>query len=60
MKVYTKEINMKVNTKQEYKNGQFIFTRTVSEFTDYELEVLKKLYDNNIKYQAKKYIKSIP
>ena len=38
---------MKVTQKQEYQNGQFIFTRTVSEFTDYELEVLKKLYDNN-------------
>ena len=38
---------MKVIQKHEYQNGQFIFTRTVSEFTDYELEVLKKLYDNN-------------
>lgn len=38
---------MKVIQKHEYKNKQFIFTRTVSDFSDYELEVLKKLYDNN-------------
>ena len=38
---------MKILQKHEFKDGKFIFTRTVSEFTDYELEVLKKLYDNN-------------
>ena len=38
---------MKVIQKHEFKDGKFIFTRTASEFTDYELEVLKKLYDNN-------------
>ena len=38
---------MKVIQKHEFKDGKFIFTRTVSEFTDYELEILKKLYDNN-------------
>ena len=37
---------MKVIQKHQYKNGQFIFTRTVSEFTDYEIEVLRKLYKN--------------
>ena len=38
---------MKVIQKHEFNNGKFIFTREVSEFTDYELEVLKKLYNNN-------------
>ena len=38
---------MKVIQTHEFKDGKFILTRTVSEFTDYELEVLKKLYDNN-------------
>ena len=38
---------MKVVQKHEYKNGQFIFKRTVSDFSDYELDVLKKLYTNN-------------
>ena len=33
---------MKVIQKHEFKDGKFIFTRTVSEFTDYELEVLRK------------------
>ena len=37
---------MKVIQKHEFKDGKFIFTRTVSEFTDYELEVLRKLYKN--------------
>lgn len=27
-------------------NGKFIFTRTVSELSDYEIEVLRKLYKN--------------
>ena len=38
---------MKVIQTHEFKDGKFILTRTASEFTDYELEVLKKLYDNN-------------
>ena len=37
---------MKIIEKYEFKDGKFIFTRTVSEFTDYELEVLGKLYKN--------------
>ena len=37
---------MKVIQKHEFKDGKFIFTRTASEFTDYELEVLRKLYKN--------------
>ena len=37
---------MKVIQTHEFKDGKFIFTRTVSEFTDYELEVLRKLYNN--------------
>ena len=37
---------MKVIQKHEFKDGKFIFTRTASEFTDYELEVLRKLYNN--------------
>ena len=37
---------MKVIQTHEFKDGKFIFTRTVSEFTDYELEILKKLYKN--------------
>ena len=37
---------MKVIQTHEFKDGKFILTRTVSEFTDYELEVLKKLYKN--------------
>ena len=38
---------MKVIQKHQYKNGKFILTRTISEFTDYELEVLKKLYESH-------------
>lgn len=37
---------MKIIEKYEFKDGKFIFTRTASEFTDYELEVLRKLYKN--------------
>lgn len=37
---------MKVIQKHEFKDGKFILTRTASEFTDYELEVLGKLYKN--------------
>ena len=37
---------MKVIQTHEFKDGKFILTRTVSEFTDYELEVLRKLYKN--------------
>ena len=37
---------MKIIQTHEFKDGKFIFTRTVSEFTDYELEVLRKLYNN--------------
>ena len=37
---------MKILQKHEFKDGKFIFTRTASEFTDYELEVLRKLYKN--------------
>ena len=37
---------MKVIQTHEFKDGKFILTRTVSEFTDYELEVLGKLYKN--------------
>ena len=37
---------MKVIQKHEFKDGKFIFTRTVSEFSDYEIEVLRKLYNN--------------
>lgn len=38
---------MKVIQKHDVKDKQFIMTRIVSDFTGYELEVLKKLYDNN-------------
>jgi hypothetical protein len=38
---------MKVIQTHDYKNKKFILTRTVSDFSDYELEVLKKLYDND-------------
>lgn len=38
---------MKINHTEQYKNGQFIKTTFVTEFTEYELEVIKKLYDNN-------------
>ena len=37
---------MKVIQTHEFKDGKFIFTRTASEFTDYELGVLRKLYKN--------------
>lgn len=37
---------MKVIQKHEFRDGKFIFTRIASEFTDYELEVLGKLYKN--------------
>ena len=37
---------MKIIQTHEFKDGKFIFTRTVSEFTDYELEVLRELYNN--------------
>ena len=37
---------MQVIQTREFKDGKFIFTRTASEFTDYELEVLRKLYKN--------------
>lgn len=37
---------MKVIQTHEFKDGKFILTRTASEFTDYELEVLRKLYKN--------------
>ena len=38
---------MKVIQKHNYKSGKFIFTREVSGFTDEELSVLRKLYENN-------------
>ena len=37
---------MKILQTHEFKDGKFILTRTVSEFTDYEIEVLRKLYKN--------------
>lgn len=37
---------MKIIRKQEFKDGKFISTTTVSNFTTYELEVLRKLYKN--------------
>ena len=37
---------MKIIQTHEFKDGKFILTRTVSEFTDYELKVLRKLYKN--------------
>ena len=37
---------MKVIQTHEFKDGKFILTRTASEFTDYELQVLRKLYKN--------------
>lgn len=37
---------MKIIQTHEFKDGKFILTRIASEFTDYELEVLRKLYNN--------------
>lgn len=37
---------MQVIQTQEFKDGKFISTRTVSNFTTYELDVLRKLYKN--------------
>lgn len=37
---------MKIIQKHEFKDGKFISTATVSKFTTYELEVLRKLYKN--------------
>ena len=37
---------MKILQTHEFKYGKFILTITVSEFTDYEVEVLRKLYNN--------------
>ena len=37
---------MKILQTHEFKDVKCILTRTVSEFTDYELEVLTKLYKN--------------
>ena len=37
---------MNINHTEQYKNGQFVRTTFVTEFTEYELEVIKKLYDN--------------
>ena len=33
---------MKIIETHEFKDGKFIVTRTISELTDYELEVLRK------------------
>lgn len=38
---------MKVVQSHEVKDGKFILTREVSDFTDYEIEVMKKLYEND-------------